>query len=40
MIKTSCGYMTPMEAKMIGDIDRELKHKKKVKSKPKPKPKH
>lgn len=28
--------MTSMEAKMIGDIDRELKHKKKVKSKPKP----
>lgn len=27
MIKTSCGLMTPLEAKMIGDIDRELKKK-------------
>ena len=26
MIKTSCGWMTPIEAKMIGDIDRELKN--------------
>lgn len=32
MIKTSCGLMTPMEAKIIGDIDRELKNKKKTKS--------
>lgn len=23
MIKTSCGYMTPMEAKIIGDIARD-----------------
>ena len=28
MIKTSCGLMTPLEAKMIGDIDREEKIKK------------
>lgn len=27
MIKTSCGWMTPIEAKMIGDIDRDLKKK-------------
>ena len=27
MIKTSCGLMTPMEAKMIGDVDRDLKEK-------------
>ena len=26
MIKTSCGLMTPMEAKIIGDIDRDLKN--------------
>jgi len=28
MIKTSCGLMTPLEAKMIGDIDREKKDRK------------
>lgn len=28
MIKTSCGLMTPLEAKMIGDVDRELKRNK------------
>lgn len=29
MIKTSCGLMTPMEAKIIGDIDRDEKKQKK-----------
>lgn len=33
MIKTSCGLMTPLEAKMIGDVDRDLK-KKREKLKP------
>jgi len=28
MIKTSCGLITPLEAKMIGDINREEKIKK------------
>ena len=36
MIHTSAGYMTKEEAKMIGDMDRELKHKKKYLNKPKP----
>ena len=35
MIKTSCGLMTPLEAKMIGDVDRDLKRNK-AKSKTKP----
>ncbi|TDG74634.1 hypothetical protein C5L30_000350 [Companilactobacillus farciminis] len=36
MIRTSCGLMTPMEAKMIGDVDRELKRNpiNKIHSKP------
>ncbi|GEO58692.1 hypothetical protein LBO01_18210 [Companilactobacillus paralimentarius] len=29
MIKTSCGYMTPVEAKIIGHIDKEERKKKK-----------
>ena len=33
MIKTSCGLMTPLEAKMIGDIDREEKIKKRKEQK-------
>lgn len=35
MIKTSCGLMTPLEAKMIGDIDHELRRKKKYLNRPK-----
>jgi len=35
MINTSCGYMTPLEYKMISDIDRERKRNK-AKSKTKP----
>jgi len=35
MIYTSCGLMTPLEAKMIGDIDREEKRNK-TNSKTKP----
>ena len=33
MIKTSCGLMTLLEAKMIGDIDREEKMKKRKEQK-------
>ena len=33
MVNTSFGLMTPLEAKMIGDMDRELENKK-VKTKP------
>ena len=33
MIKTSCGLMTPFEAKMIGDIDRDEKIKKRKEQK-------
>lgn len=33
MIKTPCGYMTPLEYKMINDIDHDLK-KKREKLKP------
>jgi len=29
MIKTSCGLMTPLEAKMIGDVDHERSIKRK-----------
>jgi hypothetical protein len=35
MIHTSCGLMTPLEAKMIGDINREEKRNK-TNSKTKP----
>ncbi|WP_193322491.1 hypothetical protein [Companilactobacillus paralimentarius] len=28
MIKTSCGYMTPVEAKIIGHIDKEERKRK------------
>ena len=35
MIHTKTGYMTKEEAKMIGDVDRELKRNK-AKSKTKP----
>jgi len=36
MVNTSFGLMTALEEKMIGDMDRELEHKKtKQKSKPK-----
>jgi hypothetical protein len=35
MIHTKAGYMTKEEAKMIGDLDRDLK-KKKAKHKTKP----
>jgi len=31
MIKTSFGYMSSVEAKIIGDVDRELKQKKNTK---------
>jgi len=33
MICTSCGLMTPLEAKMIGDIDREEKIEKRKEQK-------
>jgi len=37
MIKTSCGYMTPLEYKMINDIDNNIDNEKKVKSRKKQK---
>ena len=36
MIHTSYGYMTPMEAKIIGDIDKDEKEKKQYLNRPKP----
>ena len=36
MIKTSFGYMTPVEANIIGNIDKDERKKKKYISKPKP----
>ncbi|WP_369833447.1 hypothetical protein AB8P52_05470 [Companilactobacillus pabuli] len=35
MIHTKAGYMTKEEAKIIGDLDRELKRKKKCLNRPK-----